>query len=550
VAFDYTHKYNDRFFGCEAETGDLISKFDDPRRRGVSIAGFGGMGKTELAIRLVSELHRRGKFLSIYSGSAKQTQLGPSGTQQTDPFFIDLLTFLNDLAGWLGFNPPQMSVEELASACLKELSKLKRVLLFVDNLETVTDTKLLSFLDNSLLPNCWLIATARVHKIRNFVYPKELHEMESGDAARLLRHELRRQGLDDLASTNIDELEAKAKYLFCHPLALRWFAWACRKDVTVWSTGIGQTSIRELENFCVAHTLGSLDVETQRILGAILAIEGVADATEECILHTSGLPESVVEFSLWELECSGMVYAVTDENGITTFSVASLAQRPVAELANRQRWEGGFVQNLSSYVRLNRDTPPDSPLVRDLLKLEPRRIQDYTTDERTELIARIDRALPRCSDKYKLKLKWLKAECHRHLDSPVSADDAYEECAKMVFAQEPEGVRDRNNIRILLEAATVAKARAQTDPQLRRAVSYPEAIRDPDAYPLRVLGTLTELFALLGDRINYEKYLKSVTDYRESHIDLLDSHLDALEDALIRAKAHIERQGQRRGPSR
>ncbi len=59
-----------------------------------------------------------------------------------------------------------------------------------------------------------------------------------------------------------------------------------------------------------------------------------------------------------------------------------------------------------------------------------------------------------------------------------------------------------------------------------------------------------ELFALLGDRINYEKYLKSVTDYRESHIDLLESHLDDLEYALIRAKAHIERHEQRRGQSR
>jgi hypothetical protein len=504
------------------------------------------MGKTELAIRLVSELHRRGKFQSIYSGSAKQTALGPSGTLPTDPFFIDLPTFLDDLAGWLGLDPSKLNVDALASVCLKEISKFKRVLLFVDNLETVTDAKLLSFLDNSLPQNCWLVATARVHKIRNFVYPKELHEMEIDDAARLLRHELRRQGLNELASKNIDELKGKAKYLFCHPLALRWFAWACRKDPNVWSTGIGQISLRELENFCVAHTLGNLDIETQRILATILSIEGVAEPIEECIQHTSGLLESVVEFSLWELECSGMVYAATDENGTTTYTVAPLAQRPTAELANRQRWEGEFVHNLSSYVRLHRDAPPDSPLVRDLLSLEPRRIQDYTTDERTELIARINRALPRCSDEYKLKLMWLKAECHRHLNSPVSADDAYEECARMVFAKEPTGVRDRNSIRILLEAATVAKARAQTEPQLRRAVSYLEAIRDSDAYPLRVLGTLTEFFALLGDRTNYEKYLQRVTAYREAHTDLLGSHLDALSDALSRARGHIERHEQRR----
>jgi hypothetical protein len=93
---------NDRFFGREVELAELITKFDEARGRGVSIAGFGWVGKTELAIKLISELHRRGKFKVIYSGSAKQTLLGPSGAQQTDPVFIDLNSFLADLSGWLG----------------------------------------------------------------------------------------------------------------------------------------------------------------------------------------------------------------------------------------------------------------------------------------------------------------------------------------------------------------------------------------------------------------------------------------------------------------
>jgi len=50
---------NDRFFGRQAELTELLAKFDDPRGRGISIAGFGGVGKTELAIQVVSELLRR-----------------------------------------------------------------------------------------------------------------------------------------------------------------------------------------------------------------------------------------------------------------------------------------------------------------------------------------------------------------------------------------------------------------------------------------------------------------------------------------------------------
>ena len=356
---------NDRFFGREAEIADLIAKFDDPRGRGVSIAGFGGVGKTELAIRLVSELHRRGKFRTVYSASAKQTLLGPGGSQQIDPVFIDLPTFLADLAGWLGFNPPKMAVTELASACLSELAKAGRVVLLVDNLETVADRELVSFLDNQLPSNCWIVATSRVHKVRNFLYPKELRDMAEEDAARLLRHELKRQGLDPLAATEISQLREKAKQLYCHPLAIRWFAWACRKDARIWEVGVGKVDVRELEDFCVAHTLGILDPQTQRVLGAILAIEGVSDASAECIQHTSGVAESVVELALWELECSGLVFAATDEGGITVFSVAPLAERPASDIARIKGWESEYVQNLRSYLKSHRDEFPDSPLVRD-----------------------------------------------------------------------------------------------------------------------------------------------------------------------------------------
>jgi hypothetical protein len=537
---------NDRFFGREAELAELSAKFDDPRGRGVSIAGFGGIGKTELGIRLTSELYRRGKFRMIYSGSAKQSLLGPGGPQLTDPVFIDLPSFLSDLAGWLGFNPPRMTVQELASACVSELAKAPhKVLLFVDNLETVTDRELLSFLDNNLPQNCWLIATARVHKIRNFVFPKELDEMDSDDAARLLRYELKRQGLDDRAAHHIGELREKVKGLYCHPLAIRWFAWACKRDPSTWENGIGTTDKRELENFCVAHTLGHLDVHSQRVLGAVLAVGGVADATDECIRQTSGVAESIVDSSLWELECSGLLYATTDEDGITTYSVPPLAQRPAAELARRNGWEGDYVRNLQSYVRQHRDAPPESPLVRDLLKLEPRRIQYYSSEERTELIARIDRALPRCPENYALKLKVLKAECERHSGMPVSADDLYKECADTVMARGSVPADDVESVRILLEAATVAKARAQTEPQIRRAISYLEEIQDSDVAPLRVLGTLTEMYAIIGDRQNYEKYSAAVEQYRTSHEDIRDSHLDALEEALERARTTIERRSRR-----
>jgi hypothetical protein len=84
----YDH-INDRFFGREDEVAELLGKLASPRGRGVSIAGFGGVGKTELAIEVVRKLYVQRRFKRIYSGSAKTLMMTPGGVQHTDPMFED-----------------------------------------------------------------------------------------------------------------------------------------------------------------------------------------------------------------------------------------------------------------------------------------------------------------------------------------------------------------------------------------------------------------------------------------------------------------------------
>jgi hypothetical protein len=123
----------------------------------------------------------------------------------------------------------------------------------------------------------------------------------------------------------------------------------------------------------------------------------------------------------------------------------------------------------------------------------------------------------------------------------VSADELYRECAEVILRQGAVDTKDADKVRILLEAATVAKARVQTDQQIRRAISYLEAIQATDVSTLRVLGTLTELYAIVGDCTSYEKYLRRVNSYRDSQPYIRDAHLASLDEALERAKANIER---------
>ena len=232
------------------------------------------------------------------------------------------------------------------------------------------------------------------------------------------------------------------------------------------------------------------------------------------------------------------MFAGTDEDGVTTYAVAPLAEKPAADLARKQGWEAEYVGNLRSFVRQQKDRPPESPLVRDLLTLDPRRIKDYTKAEKRELDARIQRALPKVSERHGVKLNWLRAECERHLENLVTADDLYREIANHVVGENQNFVTPLERVSILLEAGTVAKARLSTEPQLRRAIQYLEAIRNTEFSPMRVIGMLTEFHAMLGDSVKYKQYADLAAKYKE---DNPYERSDNLDDALERARMHIQR---------
>lgn len=536
----YSH-INDRFFGRDAEVGDILSKFDDPRGKGVSLAGLGGVGKTELAIRVVQELHRRGKFRLIYSGSAKQSLLGPSGSQPADPAFWDLFTFLRDVMAWLGLDvAPDADSNELSTACVKELLSRQRVLLFVDNLETVHDRRLIDFLDNRLPTNCWVLTTGRVHKVRNFVYPKEVRELEARDAARLLRHELRRQGLPGLASTDIKGLEKSAELLYRHPLALRWFAWACGRKQSLWTKGPGHLPMKELESFCVGHTLANIPEEAQKILGAIVAVKDQAEATAACLSQVSEVREPVLDRSLYDLECAGLVSAIVDdERGLLIYLIAPLAEQPARDLARTRGWEARYVFNLKRLVAPPTLRVAEDPLIRDLVEFDPRTLRGMSVAEIAAFERRVDRALGRCPAHLRVLLSALKAECQRHSNNLISADQLYQECADEVIRLGTAGQNERH-ARILLEAATVAKSRSTSEPQVKRAIGYLEAIEKAHFALLRVLGMLAELHSMLGNELEYKKYRSRATNLRNTQPGRFSpSQLAALDDALERAKAQL-----------
>ncbi len=532
----YSH-INDRFIGRIEETAELVAKFDDVRGRGISIAGQGGIGKTELAIEIIHKLFKSGKFRSIYSGSAKRNLLGIGGPQSTDPVFFDFPSFLRDLTSWLGFEAqPNARVEDLKARCLAELGSKPKTLLFVDNLETVEDGRLFAFLDRELPANVYLITTSRVHKIKNWIYTLQLGSLKPRDAATLLRHEFTRQGLQEYASKDIGLLESVTAKLYYHPLAIRWYAWACKRNPENWIKGPENIPKEELEAFCVASTLGALGEDALRVLSAIAITQGQIDLNTHCVEAVSSVNGIALDMALYDLECAGLITSVViDETGEIRFKVVPLAINPAKEIARKNAWEKGFVQSFHRFIEKKDISIADDPLLADLLQYDPRNIAAMLPNDIDELKSRINRVNKR-PHAYKIEMSTLLGECERQKQNPTTADEHYRTAADLIL-QNSKLYKEKRYQSILIEAATVAKRASHTDAQLRRAVHYLEVINDSSFFALRILGTLVELYAMLGIWDKYQHYLTRANSARSSRIGhTSQQQIWGLDEALLRAK--------------
>lgn len=542
----YDH-INDRFVGREDEVTDLLTKVESPRVRGVSLAGMGGIGKTELAIELVLKLWRSAHFKNIYSGTAKNKMMTPLGTQNIDPMFEDYATFMADLAGWLGFEHQAAPSEEeallLEERCLNELEARPKTLLFVDNLETVKDTHLFKFLDDRLPDSVTLITTSRVHKLGGGLVLKTLDPLSARAAAKLLRHELHRQGLDDLADTPIEGLEQKCEELYKHPLAIRWFAWACGKSRSKWKNDSSNLfHDQSIELFCVDHTLRELPSSARKVISAIAALQDQIDMDSALIAQATSLSAEVLEKDLWDLQCSGLVISLTEElDGKCLYSVVPLAVNAARELGRRNHWESAFAKACLAYTKENPEQSSDDPLLADLTRKNPREVKYMTPEAREELRRRIERVKPKkMSIASEVIVLQLEAECYRHSENILTARDKYSQAAEKLLSSGLPLDNPRHQD-ILIETATVLRQSGPVATNLKRAVRYLEPISAFATQDLRVFAMLAEMYAMLGNQERYTVFYEKGRSKLEAEGDLLSFRVrEAADSALSRAETIMD----------
>lgn len=251
------------FLGREAEVATVMSLC-----RGawpvVSLVGEGGLGKTALALRCAYDLlDDPGRpFDAVIWSTSKTTRLDPTQIREIDGAIRDSLGLLEHVAAELG---TPGSEEEVLKDILEFLESF-RVLVILDNLETVLDDRIRAFLGR-LPSGSKILITSRIG-IGEFEYRVNVQPLPNVDASRLLRAVAKVSGVRQLATMDESRLAGLCERMQNNPLFIKWFVSAVQSGVAPEEALADPALFLE---FCMSNVYDHLTRPAQTLLKALLA---------------------------------------------------------------------------------------------------------------------------------------------------------------------------------------------------------------------------------------------------------------------------------------
>lgn len=188
----------------------------DYRCAGVLLYGLGGTGKTSLAREFAERCLRDNSGVPRFDWVVWVSDKDNPGT-------TTLSTVLNEIALTLDYPGIPQLKPDLKQRKIRELLRPYKVLLVIDNFETITnDTELLTWLLKDLPdPSKVLLTTRENHrKFQGGCFPVELRGMSDSEAQEFIDQRLHFLGMDQWRS-NLDQFEPLVDATGGNPLAIR-----------------------------------------------------------------------------------------------------------------------------------------------------------------------------------------------------------------------------------------------------------------------------------------------------------------------------------------
>ena len=184
----------------------------------VTIVGEGGLGKTALALKVAYDLldSPACPFESVVWSSSKTNQLTGHEITKIQNAISDSLGLLTNVADKLAGSTAGEPIEEVL-----EYLKQFRILLVLDNLETVIDARLRSFLQR-LPTGSKILLTSRIG-LGAFEVPFKLTPLAGNEAVHLLRALAKTRNIEYLQKLSNARLATYCEKMHRSPGYIRWF---------------------------------------------------------------------------------------------------------------------------------------------------------------------------------------------------------------------------------------------------------------------------------------------------------------------------------------
>lgn len=245
--------------------------------------------------------------------TAKATILTPNEIQRINGAIESSLGLFAKAAETLG----GASTDDPVGEVLSYLENFK-ILLILDNLETVLDARLRAFLLD-LPVGSKVIVTSRIGLgIEN---PIQLDPLTLDDSARLLRALARVREVTQLKALPQDAVEALARKMSGHPAYIRWFVagvQAGRRPEEL----VGDNEL--LLDFCMSNVYGYLTDDARAALACMQVLPGARNQAELAFLNS--FPAGKIQAALLELITTNFVYMSSQASGQTLDTVYQLSE--------------------------------------------------------------------------------------------------------------------------------------------------------------------------------------------------------------------------------
>lgn len=292
----------------------LIDGISDQRTYVITLSGLGGIGKTALACWGVLGAYRDKRFEYIVSVSAKDREMTPTGIRPVQPTLSSYDDLLNEIACIFGFQEITRDTTASREEFLRDVMTGADLLLFVDNLETVSDARVASFLETLPKP-VKAITTSRIDLVRTAAFPIAVGPLTQNEAARFFDSYAKRQVRLELLNASSAEKQRIVESCSGVPLAVQWLIGNSR--TVSHALTLAETLSRfgrkgeELLEFCFRRVHVGLSDRGRAVLSALTLtplpqpLEALSVACEFDL--------DVIESALEELKAASLVEAVWDD---------------------------------------------------------------------------------------------------------------------------------------------------------------------------------------------------------------------------------------------